>query len=169
MVSQTSNTQFLSMKKKCVIFSSMESKKIQNLWLKLFFFCLYSTTICLCSARSKFPSAVRNWCLKFSGEGGCVRVCRVWMLKKKKTTQACLFRELLIHLLMVIVDRRLLAYDLLTYCSFASQFLICDTLAAFLILDVNPLQHFASSVISARSLLECSLIGCWISARSLLA
>ena len=57
-------------------------------------------------------------------------------------------------------------YDWLTYCRFASQFLVCATSAASSILDVNPLQHFlscASSVISARSLLECSLIGSWIS------
>ena len=61
--------------------------------------------------------------------------------------------------------------DLVTYCRFASQFLLCNTSAAFTICDVNCLQHFlscASSVISARSLLECSLIGCWTSARSLL-
>ena len=40
--------------------------------------------------------------------------------------------------------------------------MVCDSSAAFSILDVNPLQHFlssASSVISARSLLESSLIG----------
>ena len=51
--------------------------------------------------------------------------------------------------------------DLLTYCRVAAQFFICDTSAAFSISDVNPLQHFlsgASSVISARSLLGCSLI-----------
>ena len=46
--------------------------------------------------------------------------------------------------------------DLLTYCRFASQFLVCDTLAASSICDADPLQHFLScsrSVISARSLL----------------
>ena len=32
----------------------------------------------------------------------------------------------------------------LTYCRFASQFLVCDNSAAFSILDVNPLQHFLS-------------------------
>ena len=61
--------------------------------------------------------------------------------------------------------------DYLTYCRFASQFLVCGTSAAFSICDNNPFQHFlsgASSVISARSLLECSLIGFQISARSLL-
>ena len=50
--------------------------------------------------------------------------------------------------------------DLLTYCRFASQFLVCDSSAAFLILDFNPLQHFlscASSAISATSLLECKI------------
>ena len=60
--------------------------------------------------------------------------------------------------------------DLLT-CRVPGQFLVCDTSAAFSIYDANLLQHFlscASSVITARSLLECSLIGCWISARSLL-
>ena len=54
----------------------------------------------------------------------------------------------------------------LTYCRFTSQFLVCDISAASSICHVNPLQHFlscASSVISVRSLLECSLIGCWIS------
>ena len=52
--------------------------------------------------------------------------------------------------------------DLLTYCRVTSQFLVCDTSAAFSICDANTLQCFlscsASSVISARSLLECSQI-----------
>ena len=33
---------------------------------------------------------------------------------------------------------------ILTYCRFASRFLVCDTSAAFSIYDVNPLQHFLS-------------------------
>ena len=61
--------------------------------------------------------------------------------------------------------------DLLTYCHVVSHFLVCDTSAAFSICDVIPFQHFlscASSLISARSFLECSLIECWISVRPLL-
>ena len=61
--------------------------------------------------------------------------------------------------------------DLLTYCLVANQCLFCDSSAAFSTWDAYPLQYFlscASSVISARSSLGCSLIGCWVSASSLL-
>ena len=60
----------------------------------------------------------------------------------------------------VIVDA---LYDLLTYYNVTSLFFLCDISAAFSICDDSPLQHFLSctgSVILARSLLECSLIGC---------
>ena len=63
--------------------------------------------------------------------------------------------------------------NLLTYCRLESQFLIFRTSAAFSVCDVNPppTLNFLScgtSVISVRSLLKYSLIGCWISAMSLL-
>ena len=63
---------------------------------------------------------------------------------------------------VIVFDGALSLTDLLTYCRFASQFLDCDTSAPFSICDVNPLQNFllcASSLISARPLVECSLIG----------
>ena len=76
-----------------------------------------------------------------------------------------------IYLFLILLFVYICQLDVLTCCRFASQFLVCATSAAFSICDVNPLQYFLScarSVISARSLLECSLIGCRISARSLL-
>ena len=36
--------------------------------------------------------------------------------------------------------------DLLTYCRFASQFLVCDSSVAFSICDVNPLQHLFTDI-----------------------
>ena len=72
---------------------------------------------------------------------------------------------------IIIITIIIIIIDLLTYCCVASQFLIYDTSEAFSICDANLLQRFlpcAGSVISAKPLLECSLTGCWISARSLL-
>ena len=53
-----------------------------------------------------------------------LRFAILWPQKKKKNS-----------------DHR---YDLVTYCRFASQFLVCDTSAAFSICDGNPLHHFLS-------------------------
>ena len=61
-----------------------------------------------------------------------------------------LTEEGLIHSLVQISKVRCLIlwqYDLLTYCRVASQFLVCDTSAAFSICDVNPLQRFHGSIL----------------------
>ena len=92
-------------------------------------------------------------------------------------SHVCIFvgENLQVNLKTIQLKERLLLLiymnDWLTYCCVASNFLVCDSSAAFSISDVNPPHYFlscASYVIWARSLLECRLIGCWISARTLL-
>ena len=62
MISQRSNTKFLRMKKKLVIFFLMESKKKYNLWPKLFFFLvIWQGTMSLLCLVKILQLFVANW------------------------------------------------------------------------------------------------------------
>ena len=138
--------------------------------IRIISFMSHITKILLRILRMRFIHKIRlehRYTVAYMEGNGAKFLLKLYLIEPRKHWERYSYVSL-------TTPRHLIKYnllDLLTYCCFASQFSVCDTLAAFLICGVSSLQHFmscASSVISARSLLECSLIGCLIGPRSLL-